>query len=88
MATSTPPSHVTRSLSAVGAALLTAAGLWLATVRAANAQCVGDCDGDGTVAINELILGVNIALGRQPRAAVRRSRTRRGWWTSRSSSRA
>ncbi len=27
--------------------------------------CVGDCDGDGTVAINELILGVNIALGNQ-----------------------
>ncbi len=25
--------------------------------------CVGDCDGDGTVAINELITGVNIALG-------------------------
>lgn len=25
--------------------------------------CVGDCDGNGTVAINELIRGVNIALG-------------------------
>ena len=25
--------------------------------------CAGDCNGDGTVAINELILGVNIALG-------------------------
>lgn len=25
--------------------------------------CAGDCDGDGTVAINELVLGVNIALG-------------------------
>ena len=25
--------------------------------------CVGDCDGDGMVAINELITGVNIALG-------------------------
>ena len=31
---------------------------------AARAQvCTGDCDGGGTVAINELILGVNIALG-------------------------
>ena len=28
--------------------------------------CVGDCDGNGTVAINELITGVNIALGSQP----------------------
>ncbi len=27
--------------------------------------CVGDCDDDGSVAINELILGVNIALGRE-----------------------
>jgi hypothetical protein len=29
-------------------------------------SCVGDCDGDGVVAINELILGVNIALGSTP----------------------
>jgi hypothetical protein len=29
----------------------------------ASAQCVGDCDGNGTVAINELIRGVNINLG-------------------------
>lgn len=28
--------------------------------------CVGDCDGNGVVAINELVLGVNIALGQQP----------------------
>lgn len=28
--------------------------------------CTGDCDGNGTVAINELILGVNIAIGNQP----------------------
>src|SRR5262249_57646937 len=66
MRTSTPPSHVTRSLCAVGAALFAATGLWLTTVRAANAQCVGDCNVDGTVAIDELILGVNIALGSQP----------------------
>ena len=26
-------------------------------------DCGGDCDGDGQVSINELILGVNIALG-------------------------
>ena len=29
----------------------------------AQAQCVGDCNGDGSVTINELIIGVNIALG-------------------------
>jgi len=31
--------------------------------------CVGDCDGTGTVVINELVLGVNIVLGRQPASA-------------------
>ena len=29
----------------------------------AGAQCAGDCNADGMVAINELITGVNIALG-------------------------
>lgn len=29
----------------------------------ASAQCVGDCDGNDMVAINELVLGVNISLG-------------------------
>jgi hypothetical protein len=33
--------------------------------------CVGDCSGDGEVAINELILGVSIALGVQPLEACR-----------------
>jgi hypothetical protein len=31
--------------------------------------CVGDCNGDGMVAINELITGVNIALGATPLSA-------------------
>jgi len=31
--------------------------------------CVGDCDGNGMVTINDLILGVNIALGFQPVSA-------------------
>ncbi len=36
----------------------------LLTVSArAQAQCVGDCNGDLEVAINELIAGVNMALG-------------------------
>lgn len=29
------------------------------------ASCTGDCNGDGQVAVNELIVGVNIALGNQ-----------------------
>jgi 6-phosphogluconolactonase (cycloisomerase 2 family) len=42
-----------------------------ATSRAQSAPssssgCAGDCDGDGRVAINELIAGVSIALGDQP----------------------
>ena len=32
-------------------------------------SCTGDCDGSGTVSINELIIGVNIALGAQPPSA-------------------
>ncbi|MBX3025798.1 Ig-like domain-containing protein [bacterium] len=32
-------------------------------------ECVGDCNGDGMVSIDELIRGVNIALGSQPVAA-------------------
>src|SRR5215475_3448314 len=32
----------------------------------ARAQCVGDCNGNGSVEINELIIGVNIALGNLP----------------------
>jgi hypothetical protein len=48
-----------------------AATLWVAAsclfaVSTASAQCVGDCNGDNTVAINELITGVNIALGSTP----------------------
>jgi hypothetical protein len=31
--------------------------------RVVAQTCVGDCNGDGSVEINELILGVNIALG-------------------------
>jgi hypothetical protein len=34
-----------------------------ATTFAGTAPCTGDCDGEGTVTIAELIRGVNIALG-------------------------
>src|SRR5262245_59167475 len=44
----------------------------LHTMRSVDAQeCVGDCDGNGTVAVNELVLGVNINLGLQPIDACR-----------------
>jgi len=33
--------------------------------RPALATCAGDCGGDGEVTVNELVLGVNIALGNQ-----------------------
>lgn len=35
----------------------------------AQEPCAGDCDGNGTAAINELVLIVNIALGSQPASA-------------------
>lgn len=41
----------------------------LASTAARAQSCVGDCNGDGMVAINELIIGVNIALGDQPVSA-------------------
>jgi hypothetical protein len=37
----------------------------LAAASASAQPCVGDCDGNGAVAINELITGVNINLGSQ-----------------------
>jgi hypothetical protein len=37
-----------------------------ATPRSVAQTCPGDCNGDGSVAINELIVGVNIALGNVP----------------------
>ena len=40
--------------------------LTLVQAAPAKAQCVGDCNGNGMVQINELILGVNIALGTFP----------------------
>jgi cysteine-rich repeat protein len=46
-----------------------ALALWAGHSDVAAAQCAGDCNGDGTVAINELITGVNIALGSAPVAS-------------------
>ena len=42
------------------------AGCLVAARPCAAQTCVGDCDGDGTVSIAELITGVNMALGNAP----------------------
>ena len=41
------------------------------TAHGVRGQCVGECSGDGVVNVNELILGVNIALGSQPLSVCR-----------------
>lgn len=43
--------------------LAMAATVAVLTAGAAEAQCEGDCDGNGAVAINELVAAVRIALG-------------------------
>ena len=40
--------------------------LLLAPSLAIGQACVGDCDGDGQVTVDEIITGVNIALGTRP----------------------
>ena len=40
----------------------------VATSAAAQDLCIGDCDSNGAVRIDELLVGVNIALGRAPLA--------------------
>ncbi|MDX2168386.1 MAG: hypothetical protein SF182_15030 [Deltaproteobacteria bacterium] len=55
-------------VASIGTAVILSCGvlLWRAPLAA---QCVGDCAGDGEVTINDLILGVNIALGSAPVSA-------------------
>ena len=53
-----------RNHTTVGTAVV--AALVIACGSARAQECVGDCDGNGMVTINELILGVSIALGNQP----------------------
>jgi hypothetical protein len=52
------------ALAVVGCAL----GALLASPPAQAQSCVGDCNGDGMVAINELISAVNNALNGCPAA--------------------
>ncbi len=46
--------------------LMVASALFGARRGRAAAVCVGDCDGDGTVTVNEVIAMVDIALGTAP----------------------
>ncbi len=55
----------TAALDASGNALQ-ADHAWSFTVRAVAGLCFGDCNGDGEVTIDELVRGVNIALGILP----------------------
>lgn len=49
--------------NALGTALLAAVVLWSEPLAA---QCAGDCDGSGVVTVDEVLAGVNIALGNAP----------------------
>ncbi len=60
------------ALRARAGRMLLALGFGLAvglTSASAQQECVGDCNGDGEVRINELILAVNISLGTQDLSA-------------------
>lgn len=55
---------MTRVADSRTALALGACALWIVLAGgSASAQCVGDCDGNDVVAVNELVLGVNISLG-------------------------
>ncbi|HSQ01559.1 MAG TPA: hypothetical protein VL049_30415 [Candidatus Dormibacteraeota bacterium] len=59
--TTTPTASLTATAVASATPLDTATAT--ATATSAPPACAGDCNGDGSVAVNELITGVNIALG-------------------------
>jgi glucose/arabinose dehydrogenase len=59
--------RVARARTVAGAVASIAMACAIALAPRAEAQsCPGDCGGDGTVGIEDLIKGVNIALGHQP----------------------
>jgi hypothetical protein len=61
--TPTPPNTATPTATADDTATPTASASASATATEAPPACPGDCNGDGSVPVNELITGVNIALG-------------------------
>src|SRR4029453_4583545 len=59
------PLHPYAGMGATGTQTVLLLALLLTPIvlpSASSAQCMGDCDGSNTVAVNELVLGVNIAL--------------------------
>jgi hypothetical protein len=61
--TNTPVATATATPSATSTNTPTASPTETPTDTPSRPACGGDCNGDGLVSINELILGVNIALG-------------------------
>lgn len=59
-------SETARSASARGPALICVVAAWLWVSASASATCVGDCDGSGSVTVDELLRGARIALGKLP----------------------
>ncbi len=49
--------------------LVGAAAIWACVVPVAAAACVGDCDGDGLVTVDELLRGARMTLGTLPNTA-------------------
>jgi parallel beta-helix repeat protein len=64
-ASPTASSTATSAPTSVPSATRSAAPSATATASPPPAPCPGDCDGDGAVTIDELVRGVNIALGNQ-----------------------
>lgn len=62
-ATKTSPPTTTPVVTHAPTATATALPTTLPTPTPSAALCVGDCDGNGSVTVNELVVGVNIALG-------------------------
>jgi hypothetical protein len=69
--TPTATQQVATSTATASATVAAATATASATVAAATATapprlCAGDCNGDGVIAVNEVIIGVNISLGTAP----------------------
>lgn len=65
----TPPTTMTPPTTSSTATQTTAAPSTPTQVPPPHVGCTGDCNGTGEVTINELLLGVNIALGNMSAAA-------------------
>lgn len=61
--------EIARAAYACGRTLVGAAVFWACVVPVASAACVGDCDGNGLVTVDELLRGARMALGALPNDA-------------------